>query len=113
MDTPNAAATTEAIVYSASPNIQLQNIRIEYAGGVYPFQPYDYDFDYRGVFDTSKASKGTFRSITDFYNFSDALRDRAGHLMSAENCLVSPIILFKTFQNPDNDGKYLHLQYRF
>jgi hypothetical protein len=104
VDTANAAATTEAIVYSASPIVQLQNIRIEYAGSVYPFQPYDYNFDYRGVIDTTKASKGTFRSITDFYNFSDALRDRAGHLMSAENCLVSPIILFKTFQNPDNDG---------
>ena len=46
VDTPNILATTEAMTYSNSPIMQLLNFRIEYAGGVYPFQPYTYNFDY-------------------------------------------------------------------
>ena len=99
IDTPNATATTEAMVYSNSSIAQLQNIRIEYAGSVYPFQPYNYNFD----FTQSGGSGGTYRSYAEMVNFSDALRDRAGHLLDLSQYTVSPIILFKTFQNPDND----------
>ena len=78
-------------------------MRIEYAGTVYPFQPYELDFDFTGAIDTSKQSKGTFRCLYDYYNFSDGFRDRSGAMLSADQYIVSPIILFKTFQNPNND----------
>ena len=104
VDTASAVATTEAIVYSNSPIVQLQNLRVEYAGSVYPFQPYELNFDTKALIDTSKASKGTYRSFYDFCNFSDGLRDRNGVLLSSDQYIVSPIVLFKTFQNPDNDS---------
>ena len=99
VDTPSAVATTEAIVQSNSPIFQLQNLRVEYAGNVLPYQPYDYNFDFK----TGGASKGTYRSFYDFCNFSDGLRDRNGILLDASQYIVSPIVLFKTFQNPNND----------
>jgi len=99
VDTPNAAATTEAKVYSNSPIDQLLNIRIEYAGSVYPFQPYTLNFDTTGA--TSSGS--TYRSFYDFVNYSDGLRDRNGTLLTSDQWIVTPIILFKTFQAPDND----------
>jgi len=101
-DTPSAAATTEAITYSNSPIAQLLNIRIEYAGSVYPFQPYNYNFDY-----TTKGggqSNGNYRAFYDYCNYSDGLRDRSGTLLDMSQYSVAPIVLFKTFQNPDNDG---------
>ena len=48
-------------------------------------------------------SNSTYRAYYDFCNFSDGLRDRNGVLMSADQWIVSPIIIFKTHQNPDND----------
>ena len=99
-DTPNAAAVTEAITQSGSPIMQLQNLRIEYAGAVYPYQPYEYNFDFKT---TGVSSKGTYRSFYDFCNFSDGLRDRNGILLDASQYMVSPIVLFKTFQAPNND----------
>ena len=100
VDTPSAVATTEALVQSNSPIMQLQNLRIEYAGAVYPYQPYEYNFDFKT---TGVSSKGTYRSFYDFCNFSDGLRDRNGILLDASQYMVSPIVLFKTFQAPNND----------
>ena len=99
VDTPNAAATTEAIVYSNSPISQLLNIHVEYAGSIYPFQPYTFNFDYT----TATKSESTYRAFYDFCNFSDGLRDRNGILLTSDQYVVSPIVLFKTSQNPDND----------
>ena len=103
-DTANAAATTEALVYSNSPISQLLNFRIEYAGGVYPFQPYTFNFD-SSAYNTNAPyiSNSTYRAYYDFCNFSDGVRDRNGVLLSADQWIVSPIIIFKTHQNPYND----------
>ena len=48
-------------------------------------------------------SNSTFRSYYDMCNFSDGLRDRAGVLLSSDQYVVSPLIVFKTHRNPDND----------
>ena len=37
-------------------------------------------------------------------NFSSGLRGRAGALLSADQYVVSPLIIFQTHQNPDNDN---------
>ena len=103
-DTPAVAATTEAMIYSNSPISQLLNFRIEYAGSVYPFQPYTFNFDSTQYNTNSQyLSNSTFRAYYDFCNFSDGLRDRNGVLLSADQWVVSPIIIFNTHQLPDND----------
>ena len=96
VDTPAAAAITEAMVYSNSPISQLLNIRIEHAGTVHPFQPYNFNFDYTSNAGANNMSNGTFRSFMEFANFSDGLRDRTGFLLNSEQYAVSPIMLFKT-----------------
>ena len=97
-------AITEAMIYSQSPIMQLLNFRIEYAGGVYPFQPYTYNFDHTEYNTNAQyLSNSTFRSYYDMCNFSSGLRDRAGVLLSADQYVVSPLIIFQTHQNPDND----------
>ena len=104
MDVPAPTATTEAIVNSNSPIAQLSNIRIEYAGTVYPFQQYAYNFDYT-TYNTNSSflSNSTYRAYYDFCNFSDGLRDRNGVLLNSSQYMIAPIILFKTYQNPNND----------
>ena len=104
VDVPAPTATTEAIVYSNSPIAQLSNVRIEYAGTVYPFQPYAYNFDYT-TYNTNSPflSNSTYRAYYDFCNFSDGLRDRNGVLLNSSQYMIAPIILFKTYQNPNND----------
>ena len=113
VDAPLATAITEEIVYSNSPISQLINLRIEYAGGVYPFQPYNYNFDYTSNAGVPNLSGGTYRSFMDYCNFSDGLRDRNGTLLTADQYIIAPIILFKTFQNPDNDSNTLLLSVDF
>ena len=107
VDTPAVGATTEAMVYSNSPIAQLLNIRIEHAGTIHPFQPYNYNFDYTSNAGANNISNGTFRSFMDFANFSDGLRDRNGTLLNADQYTVSPIMLFKTSQHPNNDDNQL------
>ena len=104
VDTPAVAVTTEAMIYSNSPISQLLNFRIEYAGSVYPFQPYTYNFD-STQYNTNAPylSNSTYRSFYDMCNFSDGLRDRSGTLHTADTYVVSPLIIFKTHQLPDND----------
>ena len=57
------------------------------------------NFDYT----TATKSESTYRAFYDFCNFSDGLRDRNGILLTSDQYVVSPIVLFKTSQNPDND----------
>ena len=106
-DTSSAVAITEDIVYSNSPIFQLSNIRIEYAGAVYPFQPYNINFDHTnrsaGGNVTPYVSGNNQRIYYDYCNFSDQLRDRSGALLSQEQHQISPIFIWKTFQNPNND----------
>ena len=97
------STTTENYITDNSPIFQINNLRIEYAGTVYPFIPYDLNFDFKAEIDTTKNSKGTFRCVYDYFNFSDSLRDRSGSMHNANSYIVSPIIMFKTFQNPNND----------
>ena len=45
------------------------------------------------------------RAFYDFANaFCDGMRDRSGILFTPDQYFVSPIILFKTFQDPTNDS---------
>ena len=81
--------------------MQLLNFRIEYAGGVYLFQPYTYNFDHT-LYNTNAQflSNSTFRSYYDMCNFSDGLRDRAGVLLTADSYIVSPLIVYKNTSKP-------------
>ena len=71
---------------------------------MYPFQPYAYNFDYT-TYNTNSPflSNSTYRAYYDFCNFSDGLRDRNGVLLNSSQYMIAPIILFKTYQNPNND----------
>ena len=95
------------MVYRNSPITQLLNIRIEHAGTIHPFQPYNYNFDYTSNAGANNLSNGTFRSFMDFANFSDGLRDRNGTLLNADQYTVSPIMLFKTAQHSNNENNQL------
>ena len=94
-------------MYSNSPIAQLSNIRIEYAGCQYPFQPYTIQMDYTGQNAGGNSSPdlagSTKRMYYDFVNFSDGLRDRNGVLLDREQWQISPIFVWKLASNPNND----------
>ena len=87
-DTPSTVSIFEDIVYSNSPIFQLSNIWVEYAGTLYPFQPYSINFDRTnrsaGDNTTPYISENNQRVYYDYCNFSDQLRDRSGALLSQE-----------------------------
>ena len=106
-DTRSAISLFEDMVYSNSPIFQLSNIRVEYAGTVYPFQPYTINLDHTnrsaGGNATPNISGNNQRIYYDYCNFSDQLRDRSGALLSQEQHQIAPIFIWKTYQNPNND----------
>jgi len=103
VDVVNNNLSTESLIYNNSPIAQLFNIRIEYAGAVYPFTPYNFNFDYTPYGAQQGLSNSTYRSFYDFCNFSDGLRDRNGILLNSDQYIIAPVFLFKTYQNPNNE----------
>ena len=104
VDTPNAGATNDAMVYSNSPITQLLNMRVEYGSNVYPITPYTLNFDSTANMNTPYISNDLYRCYYDMITMSDGLRDRSGHLLSMDAFTIQPIICFKTHQAPNTDS---------